>query len=641
MGELTATQIEISTALNSLEKREWLVPQFQRDFVWEIADVISLITSVFQSHPIGMITIWEQPEEALLELERLSIPDWNKEKNCRGVRFFGLEGKTPKYMSAILDGRQRCTALAMAFKGFRPKSGIYKYAGRYFLDVTAKEIYNEVIYKKDTELKKEKLTTEAACISRGLFPLASIGDDDTIMNQWYRYTQVIKDPTYYEPEDFPESDELERRNNILRRAFEGLTKTKIALYSVPDTYDLAEICEIFETLNMTGTAVSTVDLIHSWLYSDSYKKLGEAIQLRDWIAFLGEKEGAIGWAVVDKRPELIAQMVAACHVALEKKYPPRKMKGSKKTSITSVKSPDLLAVPAEHWADVIKGEEEFAQYIGDFQKVVADGYFPYSLCPYPISSAIYIALRWHHQQDDEATHPWKISDLNALYKAFFWRNSLSQRYDQGFLTQLGQDLIGLKRFLNERPDFSSSSDWANEIEPKLTGLIDKPIPTEDELIEKLTNGRPGGAFQSAIRLPALVGVKSDLISAADLTYPSGQAAEMHHIFPQKWCKDNKAGKLAKYLDIDISERDWVNSSANMMPMRRETNNEWSTKLPQAFLEEKNLAWEGSLKSLLAPAYFNEELFSLLLNGSNGIPKFWEKRAKLMAEKLISLTAISY
>ena len=77
------------------------------------------------------------------------------------------------------------------------------------------------------------------------------------------------------------------------RSFEGLMATKLAVNIVPSSYSLSEICEIFEVLNTTGTKVSTVDLIHSWLFSETSRDKSP-ILLRDWIDRLGEQAGAVG-----------------------------------------------------------------------------------------------------------------------------------------------------------------------------------------------------------------------------------------------------------------------------------------------------------------------------------------------------------
>ena len=74
MSELV-TSIQIPELVNKLREGEYLVPRFQREFVWSTADVISLLHSIIDSRPIGMMTLWEQPDNSGLDLEHVSLPD--------------------------------------------------------------------------------------------------------------------------------------------------------------------------------------------------------------------------------------------------------------------------------------------------------------------------------------------------------------------------------------------------------------------------------------------------------------------------------------------------------------------------------------------------------------------------------------
>jgi hypothetical protein len=201
-------------------------------------------------------------------------------------------------------------------------------------------------------------------MGKGLFPLASNMEGEPVLAQWMRYLQALEKPDHYKNAKLPSPEELARRNKILQEAFQGIVQTKLAVYIVPEKYSLSDICEIFETLNTTGTRVSTVDLIHSWLYNDTFH-LGNPLLLREWIDDLGEKDGAIGWASKDDRPELVAQTVTACYLALESKPVPRQFGKGKISHLTSVKASDLLATPTEHWKHVRQHEDLFAQYLGD------------------------------------------------------------------------------------------------------------------------------------------------------------------------------------------------------------------------------------------------------------------------------------
>lgn len=641
MSEVNVTSVSVAELLEKLRSREWLIPKFQREFVWTVQDVIDFTHSILFTRPIGMATIWAQSDNSQLELEPISLSDRNSSGDMVPIRFCETE-VNPKKIYAVLDGRQRCTAIAIVFGGFHPKDSRFKHSGRYFLNVAEEDTTKQVVFLKEKEVKQNGFDKDAACIASGLFPLSSNIEKEQMLGQWYRYVQAIKDPAFYSNGQLPEAKELDRRDAILKKAFDGIIKTQLAVYIVPELFSLDEVCEIFETLNITGVKVSTVDLVHSWLYADTAKDARQFL-LRDWIDEFGTKDGAIGWASSMDRPELIVQMATACHIALDTKPKPRPTQaGPKKDSeeISSVKAADLLRTPTQHWKNVTDNDTVLAESLKDFQTLVADGNFPWSDCPYPVSANIYVALRYHAYADPTDAHPWGRDDLNAIYKAFFWRNALTNRYDQGPLSQVGADIKELKAWLKKRREFKSSNQWATETTRLLDSYIRTPIPTKDWLIEQLTDEVPQGALGKALRLPLVAKADKDLLdSKRKIGFPlSSSGVEMHHIYPRGWCQINKVGKLAVLLDKDKAGRDWVNSIANLMPLSRESNNLWKNKPPGQVLVEMELRYE-QLQDILRSAFIDKECFEYLRKGEKYIKVFWERRAALMADDLIKRMAI--
>ena len=374
--DLEVTSVNVSALLEKLRNREWVIPAFQRGFVWSIGDISDLVYSILERRPIGMATLWQQPDGSTLQLEPISIPDRDRP----------AELPKPESVSAtryaVLDGRQRCTAIAMAFGGLRPIDGRMKYCGRFFLNLAAKDDARRIEYVKESDAVNRGITSDAGAIGQGLFPLSSSNPKETLSDQWFRYAQAIQDRNNYPDSELPDAEELRRRNDILRRSSEGLMSTKLAVNIVPSSYSLVDVCGIFEVLNTSGTKVSTVDLIHSWLYADTSGDESPLL-LRDWMDKLGDQHGAVGWSSSTDRPELIAQMTTATYVSLESKPEPRTVGRTQRSSVASVKSGDLLATPTSHWKNVIAREDQFADYLGDFQQCVADGAFGWQACPYP------------------------------------------------------------------------------------------------------------------------------------------------------------------------------------------------------------------------------------------------------------------
>lgn len=636
MAQLEVSDVTVPVLLERLRKREWVVPQFQREFVWTVADVMRLVASIIDSRPFGMATLWEQT--SLPSPGVATEPVWIPDRDAR----LHLEGpdSVPTKSFAILDGRQRCTAIAMAFGGLRAQDMRSKFAGRFYLDVATADPNERVVFKKEREIKKQHLDSDASCIGRGLFPLSTSVPGESLMGQWMRYLQALQNPDNYPEAMLPEAAELERRDQILKRAFEGIVNTKLAVYIVPETYDLASICEIFETLNQTGTVVSTVDLIHSWLFSDTTSDPSGPFLLRDWIKELGEMDGAVGWSSPSDRPELIAQIVTACYVALKSKPPHRPVLGAAQKQVTSVKSADLLATPTQHWRTINQNTDLLARFIGEFQQVVARGAFPYSLSPYPVSGAIYVALRWHLHFDQPTS--WAREELDSLFRAFFWQNALTSRYDQGFLTQLGTDIKDLTRLLDERASFSSATAWANHAQASLKKLVGREnLPSKDQLIEWLTEGRQTGALLKALTLPMLAGTQKDLLDPQRvLGFPNGETPELHHIYPKAWFASNSHSAIRSQTNAKTGNgSEWISSVANLMPLSRKSNNLWRAKEPATILAEQEAQF-STLKAAAQSVFIDSEAFELLRSVPVQIEAFLKKRAMLIADDLLGRTSVT-
>lgn len=639
MGKLVVESIGIADLLARLRTNTWLVPAFQRDFVWSEANVTSLVLSVIEARPIGMATLWEQPDDSELSLVPASIED-TQNNTSASVTMAEDDDARPNKFYAVLDGRQRSTALAMAFGGLRATDARRRFSGRFFLDVKEEDVTERVRYIREPQVKAKKYDTLSACVADGLFPLAT-DPSKGLMGQWMSYLQEIQNPNNYPNGKLPDDNELASRNAILQKAFEGISETVLAVYVVPADYTLGEICEIFETLNTTGTKVSTVDLLHSWLFNDTHQE-SEPILLREWIDELGQMEGAVGWASKAERPEIIAQTVTACYIVLDDpgKPHPRSVGGVKKQqSVSALKASDLLATPAAFWKQAVAEVPSLAGYIGDFQKCVSGAYFPLSDCPYPVTVAMYSALRWYMDHDSRYASQWTVTELDAIFRAFFWRNALTGRFDQGFLSQSATDLKDLKEILFRRAKADSANSWASEANEFLTKAMALRSPTLDETERQLLHAKPAGALGQALSLPVRTRPEADLLEpGTSIHYPSAKPVELHHIYPQAWCANNRHGALGAILDPNRADYDYVRSVANQTPLTRESNNDWRANTPGQALAKRDLTFAVAKDRL--ESHFISKIAYDALTASNPDPKgFWDERARMIGEYLVARCSV--
>ena len=89
-------QETVRNLLTKIEKRELVLPEFQREFTWSREQTRDLIDSLLQRYPIGSLLFWKTDSVPALK----NMPD------------FEPDGR----VEVLLDGQQRLTALYMLTK---------------------------------------------------------------------------------------------------------------------------------------------------------------------------------------------------------------------------------------------------------------------------------------------------------------------------------------------------------------------------------------------------------------------------------------------------------------------------------------------------------------------------------------------
>ena len=131
-----------SVLISDIEKGLIKIPQFQRDFVWDLRKSANLMDSIVKGYPIGTFIFWKTKER------------------LRSIRNIGsVELPLPAdgdFVYYVLDGQQRLTSLFASLKGIsiqRDNRNQDNYAEMY-VDLEAEE--DEQIVVLDISGKKEK-----------------------------------------------------------------------------------------------------------------------------------------------------------------------------------------------------------------------------------------------------------------------------------------------------------------------------------------------------------------------------------------------------------------------------------------------------------------------------------------------------
>ena len=65
IGKIIAASRKIEEIMNDVERGEFSIPKFQRNFVWPSKKVISLLDSIEKNYPFGVMMFWKDSSESI------------------------------------------------------------------------------------------------------------------------------------------------------------------------------------------------------------------------------------------------------------------------------------------------------------------------------------------------------------------------------------------------------------------------------------------------------------------------------------------------------------------------------------------------------------------------------------------------
>lgn len=119
--------------ITDIEKGLIKIPQFQRNFVWDLPKSANLLDSIVKGYPIGTFIFWKTRERLR------SI------RNIGGQNF--PEANNGEFVNFVLDGQQRLTSLYASLKGvsIEREDGSKDDFSKMYIDLNAKEDEQVVI----------------------------------------------------------------------------------------------------------------------------------------------------------------------------------------------------------------------------------------------------------------------------------------------------------------------------------------------------------------------------------------------------------------------------------------------------------------------------------------------------------------
>ncbi|BDQ27088.1 DUF262 domain-containing protein [Helicobacter heilmannii] len=107
--------VSINEAMQKIKSREYLIPAFQREYVWGPEQVARLFDSLMRGYPISSMLFWEVKDESKKSWKFYDFLQCFRQKFKTHNQHFDTAGYKDFY--AILDGQQRLTSLYLGLFG--------------------------------------------------------------------------------------------------------------------------------------------------------------------------------------------------------------------------------------------------------------------------------------------------------------------------------------------------------------------------------------------------------------------------------------------------------------------------------------------------------------------------------------------
>jgi uncharacterized protein with ParB-like and HNH nuclease domain len=222
--KISIRQHNFSEFIPQLAAGEFLIPTFQREFVWNPEDICNLWDSIYQHYPVGSILCWKT--SIRLHVHRkiggFFIPDnGNSNSDC--------------LQSYILDGQQRATALLASFYG-----GAGKIREHFSFDYTLYFDLTSAAFFFEKDYYRHRWDADAAFLIR-LKEAPDLPLD---------YGRRLESKDGFSPA-------VEKNLEQLKYLFTDYTIPLISL----DGFDIAAVCSIYERINQTGMRLKNMDIL--------------------------------------------------------------------------------------------------------------------------------------------------------------------------------------------------------------------------------------------------------------------------------------------------------------------------------------------------------------------------------------------
>jgi hypothetical protein len=437
-NKITPSSPRLATLLTDVERGNIKVPVFQRQYIWSDEQIISLLDSIYRGYPVGSLLLWSTKESL------------THERNIGGFLIPDTQEDYP--VNYILDGQQRLTTLYGVFHS-ADKTSDAELADRFNICYVPED--DEFIHYKAAADKRKIFLRDILNTSKLLAQLPDFTQQDSakiglVMERFKDY-------------EFPVVTIRERTNK--------------------------EVCSVFQRINSSGTALSNIELLAAWTWSDQF-------DLRQEIELLLDTLADKGYEQIDET--LLMRMLASM-------------------TIGSIDSDDLVDVDPDKLIEGVKLLKKAILSAVDFLegqlKIRNVVFLPFPIMLIPITRFFSLI-------------PKPTAAELLQIKKWFWHCALTQRYKAGTNRLVLEDLSLIQKIKSGETPFNFDHI-----------SIEKDIFLKSWRINSTAAKAALCLMAQARPKSLLTGNEVDLGSVLS----SYNAREFHHIYPKAYLSTLEIG----------------------------------------------------------------------------------------------------
>jgi hypothetical protein len=534
LSTFDSTKESLSEILATIRTGKTQLPDFQRGWVWDDEHIRSLLASISKSFPVGAIMMLQTGNPNVRFLPRL----------VEGV--VNPTGEAKEAERLILDGQQRLTSTYQALfsgKVVETKDARKKRLTRwYYIDI--REALDQSVDREDAihsipedrmvrnfrgEVIKDYSTIEKECDAE-FFPLPLVYDQAGMTTWQLKYIQS-------DPEKMVER--LGRWNEFVQSVVMAFQQYQVPLILLRKETPKEAVCQVFEKVNTGGVHLTVFELLTATFASDNFN-------LRDdWKVQEARLKAHRVLSTVTSDDVLQAVTLLATYEKrqgeLEKGTPAENASG------VSCKRKEVLELSLEsykRWARlVVDGYEQAAKFLHGLGLYAACD-LPYRTQLVPLAAAL--AMLGDLAETDGA---------RKKLARWYWSGVFGELYGSATEWRFAKDVVELVAWVRGGAEPSTTSD-GNFSSARLLTL----------------RTRNSAAYKGINALLLLQGgLDFRTGSTIDTQIYFDEQIDIHHIFPQAWCTEQK---------LDRGRFDCI---INKTPISGKTNRIIGRKAPSAYL----------------------------------------------------------